>query len=84
MLNMNIDTATDLGFDEDGSSADRERYRDSTLYISALSWSVKNAIFCIEKKYEKKKVHNVVLLKHNKCDFFLSLSFCFENVLKYP
>ncbi len=25
---MNIDTATDLGFDEDGSSADRERYQD--------------------------------------------------------
>ncbi|XP_016420396.1 cadherin-related family member 2-like isoform X2 [Sinocyclocheilus rhinocerous] len=25
VLNMNIDTATDLGFDEDGSSADRER-----------------------------------------------------------
>ncbi|MBB6682348.1 hypothetical protein H4O20_12935, partial [Aequorivita sp. 609] len=24
VLNMNIDTATDLGFDEDGSSADRE------------------------------------------------------------
>ncbi|XP_016295498.1 cadherin-related family member 2-like isoform X1 [Sinocyclocheilus anshuiensis] len=26
VLNMNIDTATDLGFDEDGSSADRESY----------------------------------------------------------
>lgn len=25
VLNLNIDSATDLGFDEDGSSADRER-----------------------------------------------------------
>ena len=26
VLNLNIDTATDLGFDEEGSSADRVRY----------------------------------------------------------
>lgn len=40
VLNMNIDTATDLGFDEDGSSADRERYSESTLYASSWRFAV--------------------------------------------
>ncbi|KAA0709619.1 Cadherin-related family member 2 [Triplophysa tibetana] len=40
VLNMNIDTATDLGFDEDRSSADRDRYGYNTAFCSTLDVSV--------------------------------------------
>jgi len=62
---MNIDTATDLGFDEDGSSADRERYK-YTLHIELEIHSVKKMTFCIGKKVSYAHQGCIYLLRNTE------------------
>ncbi len=76
MLNMNIDMATDLGFDEDGSSADRERYQDSTL----LKEITKICSYCCTAQSINEDKH---VSPTNMSHFTSSLSFYFKIVLNY-